>query len=78
MMPASASLTNTPAQGVTSAVKRASSSTGMITGRSLAWPTIMSSAPKAGAMCTMPVPSSVATKSAAMTRQAGLSGVTKL
>ena len=75
MMPASASLTNTPAQGVTSAVKRASSSTGMITGRSLAWPTIMSSAPKAGAMWTMPVPSSVATKSAAMTRQAGLSGV---
>ncbi len=33
MMPASASLTNTPTQGVISAVKRASSSTGMITGQ---------------------------------------------
>ena len=61
MMAGSASLTNTPAQGATSATKRPSVSTAFTTGRSFSRPTRMSSSPKAGAMCTMPVPSPVVT-----------------
>ncbi len=61
MMPWSASLTNTWAHGAMAATKRPAVSTGLTTGRSLSRPMRMSSSPKAGAMCTMPVPSVVVT-----------------
>ena len=67
-MPGSASLTHFPAHGVTAELNVPSGPTGLSTGRSSALATSMSSTPKAGARWTMPVPSSVLTKSAATTR----------
>ncbi len=60
-MAGSASLTKTPAHGVTSAMNLPSVSTALTMGRSFSCPTRMSSSPKAGAMWTMPVPSVVVT-----------------
>src|SRR5665647_3232055 len=77
MMAGSASLTKTPAHGVTSATKRPSRSTAFTTGRSFSRPTRMSSSPKAGAMWTIPVPSVVVTKSPPTTKCARLSGSLK-
>ena len=70
MMPLFASNTWTPAHGGTSDVKQPASSTGTMTGMSLAMQTDMSSSPNPGAIWTTPVPSSVSTKSASRTRNA--------
>ena len=51
-------------------MKRAVESTGTTTGMPAASPSRWSSSPKPGAMWTMPVPSSVVTKSAASTTKA--------
>ena len=69
MSPASASLTNWPSTSATASVKRAAPFTGLSIGRSSAAATSRSISPNAGARCTMPLPSSVVTKSAATTRQ---------
>ena len=68
MMPASASFTNSPAQGSTTASKRPAASTGLSVGSPSASPTSRSTSPKAGARWTMPDPSTVVTKSATTTR----------
>ena len=67
----SASLKNLPATGSTSGTKQPSSPTPCTTGRPFAWHSRMSSSPYAGAQCTMPVPSSMVTKSAVHTWQMG-------
>ena len=68
MMSSSASFTKRPRYGGTVASKVPSGPTGLSTGRPSARAVSMSSAPNAGARCTMPEPSSVLTKSAATTR----------
>ena len=65
-----ASKTCTPTHGGTSAVYRPCSSIGTIVGMPAALAAIWSSSPKAGDMCTTPVPSSVVTKSAPRTWKA--------
>ena len=61
----SAFLTCRPCQGSTSAVNCPFWSTGLKKARFSRWPTWKSSSPNAGARCTMPVPESRVTKSAA-------------
>ena len=64
----SASFTNRPRTNAgASSVNVPSSATGRHTGQPCARPTARSSGPNAGARCTMPVPSSIETKSAATT-----------
>ena len=68
MMRRSASFTNRPVYSGTVWSKAPSTSTGLRTGRPSTRPTAASSSPKAGAMWTIPEPSSVLTNSAATTR----------
>ncbi len=65
-----ASNTCWPARSATSSVNRALSSTGQIVGMPAASHEALSSSPKPGARCTVPVPSSVATQSAPSTTNA--------
>ncbi len=81
MISGSASLTKRPVHCGTRWSKAASASTGLRTGRPSTRDTAASSSPKAGAMWTMPEPSSTATYSAATTRHgsdpAGWSSMSK-
>ena len=61
MMGRSASLNQRPPQTGKSVAKVPSGSTGLSIGMPSRWPVAWSSAPKAGAVWTMPVPSSVVT-----------------
>ena len=69
MITSSASFTKRPRTNAgASSVKRPSPSTGLNMGQPSRRPTSRSSAPKAGAMCTIPVPSCIETNGAATTR----------
>ena len=70
MMPALASKTCMPAKSLTSPVNRPRSSTGQSTGMPAASQARWSSSPNPGAIWTMPVPSSTATKSSPRTTKA--------
>ena len=61
MIGRSASLNQSPERSPKSSMKRPSAVTGLRTGRPCFWPVAKSSMPKAGAVWTMPVPSSVVT-----------------
>jgi len=70
MMSGSVSFTGRPRRNAAgaSSVNRPASSTGRYAGHPSRRPSSRSSAPKPGAMCTTPVPSSIETKSAPTTR----------